>query len=399
MLLAAATVTGQALLAIAFVFAARWSNPADLGMLVTAMALGATVNGIADFGATTLWVREVAGRRMTPDRLSSLMVSKSIILFGVFAFVSLISYLLAPPGTIYWVSGILGYSVMIHQMLQVPLRGNARGDLASIVVFVDRLAVFVLFLLIQWIVNNAIVSLTIGLIFGPLVAAVVARQITPIKARGSLSAFSFHNPWKGSRTFGFTNIVLSSQSMDSPILTLTGGAAATGIYGAVNKWTQPMSIVSGAFTSATAPYLAKTMGLRNVLHEIKGSLWIPIAGCIVAILIAALSETIVEFLLGPEYTSAAIVLCVLALASIPGIANTFLLTMFQYSGRDNAAFWVIFSAVSTQLTLVCFLGPSLGPLAAALGLVANQVVQSLLFASILLKSFMTRGLVARHKAT
>ena len=74
---------------------------------------------------------------------------------------------------------------------------------------------------------------------------------------------------------------------------------------------------------------------------------------------------------------------VLALAAIPGIANQFILTFFQYTGRDKVAFRVMLIAVGMKLVIILSLGGSLGALAAAVGLAVAQLVQCLLFGILL----------------
>jgi hypothetical protein len=120
------------------------------------------------------------------------------------------------------------------------------------------------------------------------------------------------NPWSGARNFGLAGVANSAQTLDLPLLTLVGGPVASGLYGAVSRWTQPMSLLATAFASASAPFAANAGTMRGALASLRRGLWMPVAAIVLALTVFALSPWIVDLLLGQTYEGSAAVLRIAA---------------------------------------------------------------------------------------
>jgi O-antigen/teichoic acid export membrane protein len=284
-----------------------------------------------------------------------------------------------------WTAGLLGLATLVGQSAQVPLRGAALGHIASAVVIIDRLTAVALYAVLTIFAISATHALIVALIAGPMVSALAASRLTPQRLAPQYRRFRFTWPWKRARHFGVSTTFLSLQGMDVVILASTAGAAGAGIYGAVNKWIQPVSILAGAFASASAPFIARVSHVRDAWPILKRAAWMPLLAMLVAAALALSAPWLVNLMLGPTYSAGAPVLQVLAFAAIPSVANQPLLVALQSLGRDRAVAVVLVSAVTSQLALVAALAPSMGALACAIAVLMAQILQLVAFLILVLQ--------------
>ncbi|MDQ0734048.1 lipopolysaccharide biosynthesis protein [Arthrobacter agilis] len=377
-LLALSAGAAQLGIAALFVLAARATDPSALGAVASAMALGVALSGIVDFGSNAFWVRELARGAMTPSDLGRKLLSKLVI--GAAAAGALTGVLIAfTPETLLWTAGILGLSTLIGQSAQTPLRGAALGDLASLVVVFDRLVAVLTYFALTSLGLAAPSALIAALATGPVASAFLAAYLTPPINSPAYRNYRFRWPWTSARNFGVSAGFLSLQSLDVALLGSIAGPAAAGIYGSVNKWVQPVSILAGSFASASAPFIARAGNVRDSWRILRQAAWMPSLAIIGAGSLAILSPWLVETLLGSAYGSGAQVLTILAIAAIPGVLNQPLFIALQYLGRDRAVAIVLSSVIALQLALVAALAPSLGALSCAVAVLASQMLQLLAF--------------------
>lgn len=370
LLLAGSTGVAQVLVAVLYLVAARGVTPSVFGSTVSAIALGTAAAGFLDFGTNNHWTRELAKRELSDRIFHDRMLSKVILtIFAAGIWMVVAAFLL--PSTSYWLAGPIAVALVVNQSYQVPLRSAARGELVALVILADRVAASGLFFLLLACAVPAPTALWIALSAGSIAAAGVAKRIYQDHRPGP--GFRFVNPWSGSQYFGLTSVSNSSQSLDLTLLSVVGGTAAAGVYGAVNRWTQPMALLAAAFASALAPYAARSESLRAAWHQFRRALWMPAAAVALAVGVFIMSPTIVDLLLGGAYDGSAATLRVLALVVIPSIVCQPLVVILQSFRRDRFVAIIMVVAALAQLVLVLFLGRSFGALGAAFSALIVQV--------------------------
>jgi O-antigen/teichoic acid export membrane protein len=379
--LAGSTGLAQILLAVIYVLAARGSDPRSLGLIITAIALGTTAAGFVDFGTNSLWAREIARRRLNPAELGARVWGK-LLAASVLGCAWVLVTLVAFPLSHIWPAGIVMVALLANQTMQVSLRGAARGELVSAVILVDRAVAILLFLGLLSSGVSVMTALWLSISVGSASAAVLGYTLTKKGTRPALTVTPRRNPWSGARNFGLAGVANSAQTLDLPLLTLVGGPVASGLYGAVSRWTQPMSLLATAFASASAPFAANAGTMRGALASLRRGLWMPVAAIVLALTVFALSPWIVDLLLGQTYEGSAAVLRILALVSVASIISQPLVVALQSLRHDGFVAAALSLSVLVQLGLVTAFARHEGALGAAL---ASLIVQALLLCALLIK--------------
>lgn len=372
-MLALTTGIAQIILALIYISAARSTSPSNYGTVITAIALGSSAVGFIDFGTNSYWIRELAKAELNRVELSNRMTSKLAIAF-ILAIVWIALVLITMHGSMLWMAGPIAFALIANQSLQVPLRGIARNDLVSLNVLTDKVVAGLVYLALALAGVEAVSRLWIALSFGAITAAFFGWLWTPEKLRPSFRFRVRTNPWRGSGHYGVSTLAISAQTLDLPILAVVAGPFAAGVYGAVNRWTQPMGLLSSAFVSASLPFMAKAHSFKEGLVLVKKGLWLPalaVLGC-VAILVCA--PLIVVLFLGESYTGSVVVLQALAVATMVGIINQPLVVFLQARGYDRPVAWLMGCTVAMQLCLVALLGSRFGSIGAALAIIALQTM-------------------------
>lgn len=381
--LALATGAGQVLIAFVYILAARNSRAAEFGLVVTAIALGMAFVGFVDFGTNLYWVRETARLKMSRQDFGQRLVSK-LIIAGVVSVSWAALSLLWLPETMLWVAAPVGMALLVNQSNQVVLRGTARAQAVSLSILADRTVVIVCFLTSLALGAVPTSALWISLTAGSAVAACVGWKLTPVGSRPILSWRPRTNPWKGAGHYGLFTLGVSAANLDLPLLTALAGPAASGLYGAVNRWTQPMNLLAGAFSSASVPFVARSTSWAQAWRLVTKALWLPITAICGSIFVALAAPFIVSTLIGDSYAGSVPVLQLLALACIPMIVNQPLSVFLQAMGYDRVVARANILAIVMQLLLVASLAVVWGAVGAAVSLLATQA-----FLSVFLMAFVS----------
>ncbi len=367
------TGSAQVITALMYLIVARLVAPADFGNVLTGISLGTAVVGFIDFGTNSLWVRDFAAGRLSRDELSARMTTKMFVAAGI-ALGWIGGAALLAPGTDVWIGGPVAFAVLLSQTMQVPLRGSGRGDLVAFAVLADRSSGIALLLILVFARSEPTSALWISISAGSLVAAGAAWLLMP---RGSrvCSLRGTKRTWDGAGYFGLYGLATSAQALDLTVLTAFGGSAVTGLYGAVNRWTQPMGLLVSAFSSASAPYLARSRDLRSAWHHVRSGIWLPVAAIALCVVVSITSPLLVGILIGPRYEGSADVLRLLALATIPGIVNQPLAVFLQAVGRERVVALIMAVNVALVLGAIALVAPSHGAQgAAAVALITQAAV-------------------------
>lgn len=374
-LLAGATGIAQVLVAVIYILTARDTDPARYGTVVTAIAIGTSVSGLIDFGSNALWTREAASGRMTTSDLGRRVAGKMLAATAVAVIGSVVLAFIDP---LLLPAGVILATVLLGQTMLVPLRAHRRGETVALLLLLERAIAVILFLALLLVLRPT-EALWISLAVGTLGLTVCARLLTPPSDRMRFFAGRPENPWAGTRHFGTSAIAASAQQLDLPLLGAVAGPVAAGLYGAVNRWTQPLQLLSGAFSSAAAPFLAQADGWGHARRIVVRASWMLFLAVAVCIGLAVFAPVLVPFLLGDQYEGSAVVLQWLALGTIPAIFNQPLASALQARRYDHLVAIPWLTCVIVQLGLVAVLGPLFGALGAA---IAFSVLQTLLLVAL-----------------
>ncbi|MCU6479907.1 lipopolysaccharide biosynthesis protein [Arthrobacter sp. A2-55] len=372
--LAAAAAVAQLLVALIFVLAARGTDPESLGRVVSMIAIGVTLAGIIDFGSNARITRDIARGDQSHQSISRQLMTKILIYSSICILLGLLFGILF-DGSEIWPCAILAFATITGQTLQSPIRGLRRAHIVGIVMLIDRICVLIVFTCLTFSGVDSASSLWISLSIGPIVAAIYSFVSTPKELRPSLRQWHAMNPWVRSVNFGASNIFISLQGLDVTLLKFFGGATAAGLYGAVSKWTQPISIVAGAFASASAPFVAHAGNMKDAWQSMRRAVWMPASAVLIAILIAISAPVLVPILIGDSYVGSGHVLTVLALAAIPAVVNQTFFVTLQNLGRDRAAAVILAVIIVVQLLIIVLFGAVYGAMACAIASLVSQILQ------------------------
>jgi O-antigen/teichoic acid export membrane protein len=371
--LAASTGIAQAILAVIYVFTARSAAPSDFGLVVNAVAIGTTAVGFLDFGTNSYWVRELASNRLDASVLGQRLASKLLYSAAGFGAWTAATLFLVPSSNL-WMAGPVGMSVVLSQSFQVPLRGLGRGDLAAVATLVDKTVAGAVFLALLSTGVAATSALWLCLSAGGLSSALLCWRLTPQPRRAVLVLRRTTNPWSASSHYGIASVAITAQSLDIPALTVFGGASSVGIYAAVSRWTQPMGLLANAFSSASAPHIARAHSAREAWDTARKSIWLLGVAMGLSLVTAIFAPFIVETLIGPNYVGSADVLRILALSTVVSIANQPLYVFLQARGFDKPIALITVLTVVIHLSLVSLLSTNIHALGAAVASLCTQIV-------------------------
>jgi O-antigen/teichoic acid export membrane protein len=205
-------------------------------------------------------------------------------------------------------------------------------------------------------------------------------------------AFS-RKPWKGSGFYGLSTVAISAQVLDVAMISVVAGPAAAGIYGAVNRWTQPMALAVTAFAASAVPVVARSRSWAVAWPQVKRAVWLPLAAMLACVIAFLAAPYFVDLLVGDAYAESADVLRVLAVGTLFAIANQPLAVFQQSLGRDRPVSFAITFSVILQLVLVGVFASIHGPVGGAWAFVFAQVSICVLLLLVLIYS--NRGRAGR----
>lgn len=386
--LSAARGVGQVIMVLAIAGVARNVGVERLGMLVTSLALAAVLSGLFDFGANSYWVRELAAGRMS-DATYSARSGTKLALGLTLSVIAGVMALVLFPGQSFWGVGPLLMSSLLSQTAQSLMLARGRPSRLILAALVDRgvLGVGVVALTLWTSIEPEpafIVSYTLGSALGAIVCySSISHSLLPRANAKSLS-----NIWEGSRYYGMSSAFVALQSLDIVIAGGVGGPSVSGTYGAVNRWTAPITLVTSAVAALQAPAIASARSKAEVWSRLRPTLWLSGGAGLAAIVMAMLAQPLVLVLLGAEFIAASDVLRVAALAAAVSAATQTLMTVLQARRRDRYVALAFASVVATQLALVVPLTAWHGALGTA---TASVIAQLMLFVALGVGLFRATG--------
>jgi O-antigen/teichoic acid export membrane protein len=370
---AGATGLAQIVMALLYLSAARGSSVEEFGSVVAAVAAGIGSVGLVDLGTNNLWTRELAAGRLTQADYSRRAKWKIVYILGA-SFVWAVTVALIFPGSPYWITGYVAFAQAFCLTVQAALRARGRVELVAAAVLVDKGVAAVVFVSFWLAGASALVALVVGITAGPITSAIVSNRLMLGDRRIRFGWSNPLNPWTGARNFGVANVAETARSYDVTLVDFTGGPAAAGTYGAVNRWTQAIELLSAAFISASVPYLANAPSTRAAIRHLRSGIWLPIMSLLASCAVIVLAPWIVQFLLGPEYADSADVLRLLAAGTIASNLNQPMYMLLMARGKDRSGAILVTVGIASTLTLTAVLTPGLGAIGAAIAYVAGHVL-------------------------
>ncbi|WP_133247079.1 polysaccharide biosynthesis C-terminal domain-containing protein [Pseudarthrobacter sp. AG30] len=371
-------------------------GPEIFGPLVAAVGLGATLAGLIDFGSNSLSVREMAAKRMDLGGFGSRLSGKLLIGTAGLTLWAVTFFVFARDSFL-WVAGPIAFSQLLGQSFVVPLRARGRTDLLAAATLIDRLTVACCFLVLHLMDFGPQHMLWVAMAAGPVVSASVTRWILARDQKPDLSWSVSVNPWRNAKHYGVSSAAVSAQSLDLTIMSLVGGASVAGVYGAVNRWTQPMSLLAAAFTTSTAPLVAKMGSWRTAWPLLKRSSMLIGGAVLLCVGVAVFSEPLVAVLVGSDFADSAAVLRILAVGTIGAVLNQPVAAFLQALGNERAVSFITTSGVGIQLMLVALLTWAMGSIGAALAFAVLQtIILTLLLVTIVVSRRRSLIVIGRH---
>ncbi|WP_334172076.1 lipopolysaccharide biosynthesis protein [Sinomonas sp.] len=345
---------------------------------MSAIAIATAGMGFIDFGTNSHWVREISRGLMDPDELGRRLTSKIICTLAIGIIWAAITSFVA-PGSGLWTASPVMLGLMVNQTSQVALRAAKRGDLVSITIVADKLVAFLAFLALWASGSPSPEALWISLTCGSFTASILGWMLVERRHRPVIRIGSGSNPWRGAGYYGVSSLANSAQTLDLPVLSIVAGPAAAGLFAAVNRWTQPMSLLASAFSAASAPFVSRSADVVEAWRHVRQAAWMPLCAIGLSAGVALAAPILVPVLLGNGYLGSVDNLRILALVAIFSIMSQPLTVVLQSLGHDRFVGTWMGIAVLTQLALVVVLGFWFGSLGAAY---ASLAIQILLFGAL-----------------
>ena len=368
--LALGAAAAQALIAVPYILTARGMQPASYGIVATSIVLGVVGAGFLDLGSSQYWIRELASGRETLDDLMPRITTKFVIACVASVFVIIIAVLTDEH---YVATGVILLSSISAIIMLVPLRAARRAELVGLLTALNRTFAVAAFFVLKAAGIGLGLALWISIAVGDLFL-ILYLTFSRISGRFRFT-LPLSNPWTGAKWYSLNAFSSSTQQLDLPILSLLGGSAAAGIYGGVNRWTQPLTLATTSFAAAAAPFLAAQSSLREARSQLVRASWIIAMVIAVSIGVILTAPTIVTSLLGDAYIDSVAILQWLAAAVILNALAQPLLVALMSRLFDHLASIILTAAVVTQLVLVATLAPMFGALSAGIGVFASQLLQ------------------------
>jgi O-antigen/teichoic acid export membrane protein len=395
--LAMATAIAQILYVVLTTMVVSQSAPHEFGTIAIALGSGGFLAGLMDFGFTSLSIRELAAQRMEVAQYWQKLATKLGFVIAIGAAVVLAGTLLSGPelgGAIAAVA--LGRSVVTG--VNVP--SSARQDFRRVsnVIMAERAVSLILFLLVFFILGvPAVESFWISTCLGSATASLLGLSFAyrdgdlPRRLSGS-------HPWKGVAGYSTFSLAISAGMLDVALLGLYGGGSQAGLYGAVARWTQPVMLLSQAFSAAIAPTVGRASTSRAAFEVVRPFFWVPSLGVIACATMVILSPIAVPLLIGPEYIDSGQVLVVLTIGAAVVLVNQPLATFMQARGYDRLVGVAAAATVALHLGLVALTAKSFGAVGTAISYTVSQVTLTVILtvAAVIMASDKRPRFLLRH---
>ena len=354
-----ALIAGQAATGLAMLILARRTSPSEFGAFVALYGVTIAVGGIIDFGSSS---------RLTIDLAKGLDTRKVIPWLTRRMLFQLPVVLLLGAAALAYADDRLPRLCVIALCGQAMTWAIAHGVLGAVRAVKSPVSA-------EWMVaaGNVVTLVTVVVVPGRhlLTAAAIASYSSWVIC-GGIGAWTMAtmtvpwspskrtNPWTGSVSFGFASLAAVLQGFVLLIVERTSSAEQAGSLGAVQKWTQPISLLAVAYSGFLFPSLAAALTDRLAIKMLRTLVLVLAVGCAVGAAVVALAPFLIRTLLGAEYVPAAHVLRLLVIVSVPELVIQPLSVLLQSRGMQRRVAWTMMALAVGSLTSIALLASHMG---------------------------------------
>lgn len=370
--------------ALTFLILARGLGPDSFGALASIYSMASFASIAVEFGGTNSAIRELtakpSGNRFARQYKSRVYLTISAL--TIFLILGVVQSQLIEIAT-----GLaLSFALALQRYMTAPLRAALHVGRLAIMVTSEKVALLLAVVLLSFLGQmNGLVFLLASLA-SSLIWLVAYRTAWGLRYKiqvRNVPNLNFTNPYKGQWHLGVSSAAVGLQSLDSAAIAATAGPAAAGLYAAVGKWTQPLSLVTQAVTQTAYSEMSAARTNSEAISGLRHHAWLLALASLPLVGVIVLADTLTLVLLGPEYQDSAGVLRILAGAVLFGVVNSPLSAFLQSRGDEAFTSKVFVCAMPVQLIMMCVLAQRGGPL---LGATAVLAVQGLLALTFFLRS-------------
>jgi O-antigen/teichoic acid export membrane protein len=382
--LAMSDVAGKLMMFVFHIIAARHLGVSGFGVLNTALAFVSMWVVLTDLGLGSLAAREIARdrralRRYVPNVLSIKLIASVVTIGFVFLVVRLMQYPAATARVIYICSftvlttAVAVFYGYVFQGLEKTHWTFVGRGLQTLLLLVGAVLLSLGQPYVERYAFVFLVSGTVAVI--PLVFAALRVGVMPGLG---FSIGDWGRMLKIALPFGISALFSMFYYWNGfPLLSRLVDDQAAGIYGAAFRIALAVVVVGNAFAGALYPQMSRVSSVNvdrlRVLVK-RAYKYLVLAGMGVATLVTLLSRYVVLASFGQEFSGSIPILVVLVWWAAIVWLNALLSNYLFAANREKAVSFQTGASLGLNLTLNLLLIPVLGPLGAALALVAAEVV-------------------------
>lgn len=313
---------------------ARYLGNVGLGSYSAAIAISALLMQLLDFGIPTYAIREIARRKESAkDYVSNIMGLRTVISFFMAAAAAvLLLFLVSSSRITIQTAEIMGLAVFatalsfLAEPLRAVLLAYEKHHYYAAVWIIERLA-FILFALAMLLTGKGLFEVMLGFGLSALIAlainaAIVWKSFTKFSV---IISFSKKADWKNliisGMPFWLSNLLMTIYlRIDTLMLSVLKGFAATGLYNAAYKIIDVFTFVPLAVSAAFYPTLSRLF--KNGTGTMLGTLYkrafyyLAIVAIPMAVMLTILADRVMKFLYTSEFAPAATALQILIWAEL-----------------------------------------------------------------------------------
>lgn len=374
---AAATLVGQMVTGLGLILLARAEAPAVFGKFSAVLAFSALAGLALDFGSSQLITRDLAVNSFEGDvrawiaRRTALQVTALPFLLVV----ALVWFGRGLPAACTVVLCAQAVTSSLALGASAPLRAAGQTTRAAVNVALGNCLFLAAVIVGRSFPDHAVLIAAIGQSASWVVTGFASfwwwnGRLPRVRGRNSVG-----NPWRSSGAFGLLSVGAALASVDVTVANAVGSSDAAGQYAAVSRWTQPLGLISNAYSQVLFPEVAKASTGRRAVAVLRTAIPGGFIAAFVAAVIAVIATPLVRLVLGRDYADAAHALRFLCLAVAVAMVNQLLAMTLQARKRERFAALSVTGSSIVYLPLVAAMSRPLGAVAAP---VAFCIAQSLL---------------------
>jgi len=369
---AGSLVASQVLVGLTYVVAARGLGPAGLGLIATCFAISTVGATVFDAGLTSYLVREVAAGRVDPGRARSWVRVKRRVVPLLIVPDVVLCLLVAPGIAEGLVLGAGGWVVWEAQTANALLRAHERFSRAASAQLIGRSTGLGVTIVLRA-AGEPGLALAVGLITSFLTEALIGRWFLGGAPRLTTRRAEVVAAQRRSLSFGFVSLAAVVQQLDTPLVTLGGGAAAGGVYAGAARLLGPLLFLSSSLALVGGPWLARAQQTRDALRveerRIQRLAVLLVLGPLTA---AAVGPLLIPRILGSDFAESGPTFAVLAIGCALSTVSQGMATVLQNRGAERTVGTAIGVGLCLGLPVTFAFASVAGPVWPATGFLVTQ---------------------------